>query len=79
MDTKVVWPHLKVFCLAKTTLQGTVQEKRRGRQKRKWEDNIKSGQGVRAAEDRTSWKRIAVKSSVVQCSNDLTMLRDRLD
>ena len=49
--------------LAKTILQGTVQGKRRkGRQKKRWEDNIKEWTGVdfasstRAAEDRTRWK-----------------------
>ena len=33
------------MCLAKTILQGTVIEKRGGRQKKGWEDKIKSGQG----------------------------------
>ena len=58
--------------LAKTILQGTVQGKRRkGRQKKRWEDNIKEWTGMdfasstRAAEDRTRWKGIVVKSSVV--------------
>ncbi|MEW8547190.1 MAG: hypothetical protein AB2693_27070 [Candidatus Thiodiazotropha sp.] len=57
--------------LAKTILQGKVKGKRRGRQKKKWEDNIKEWTGmdftisVRAAEDRTRWKSIVVKSSVV--------------
>ena len=46
--------------LAKTILQGTVKGNReRGRQKRRWEDNIKEGTGMdfasstRAAENRT--------------------------
>ena len=46
--------------LAKTILQGTVQEKRReGRHKKRWEDNIKKWTGMdfdsstRVAEDRT--------------------------
>ena len=48
--------------LAKTILQGTVNGKRRGRQKKRWEDNIKEWTGMdfvsstRAAEDRTKWK-----------------------
>ena len=57
--------------LAKTILQGTVQGKRRkGRQKR-WAYNINEWTGMniasstRAAEDRTRWKGIDVKSSVV--------------
>ena len=58
--------------LAKTILQGTVKGKRRrGRQKKRWEDNIKEWTGMdfasstRAAENRTKWKGIVVKSSVV--------------
>ena len=58
--------------LAKTMLLGTVQGKRRkGRQKKRWEDNIKEWTGIgfasstRAAEDRTRWKGTVVKSSVV--------------
>ena len=58
--------------LAKTILQGTVQGKRRkGRQKKRWEDKIKEWTGMdfanstRADEDRTWWKGIVVKSSVV--------------
>ena len=58
--------------LAKTILQVTVKGKRRrGRQKKKWEDNIKEWTGMnfarltRAAEDRTRWKGIVVNSSVV--------------
>ena len=58
--------------LAKTILQGTVKGKRnRGRQKKSCEDNIKEWTGMdfasstRAAEDRTRWKGVAAKSSVV--------------
>ena len=58
--------------LAKAILLGTVQGKRRkGRQKKRWEDNIKELTGMdissltRAAEDMTKWKEIVVKSSVV--------------
>ena len=40
-ETLVVWACHKVSELAKTILQGTVQGKRkRGRQRRRWEDNI---------------------------------------
>ena len=58
--------------LAKTILQGTVKGKRkRGRQKKRWEDNIKEWTGMdfasltRAAENRTRWDGIVANSSVV--------------
>ena len=58
--------------MAKTILQGTVKgAKMRGRQKKRWEDNIKEwtgmgfGDSLRAAEDREGWKGIFATSSVV--------------
>ena len=58
--------------LAKTILRGTVKGKRkRGRQKKRWEDNIKEWTGMdlasstRAAENRKKWKGIVANSSVV--------------
>ena len=58
--------------MAKTILQGTVKgARRRGRQKKRWEDNIKEwmgmgfGDSLRAAEDREGWKGIVAMSSVV--------------
>ena len=58
--------------MAKTILQGTVKgARRRGRQKKRWEDNIKEwtgmgfGDSLRAAEDRERWKGIVATSSVV--------------
>ena len=58
--------------LAKTILQGTVKGKRkRGRQKKRGEDNIKEWTGMdfssstRAAENRSRWKGIVANSSVV--------------
>ena len=58
--------------MAKTILQGTVKgARRRGRQKNRWEDNIKEwtgmgfGESLRAAEDREGWKGIVATSSVV--------------
>ena len=58
--------------LAKTILQGTVKGKRkRSRQKKRWEDNIKEWTGMdfasstRAAENRSRWKGIVANSSVV--------------
>ena len=59
-----VWP--------KPSLQGTVKGGRRqGRQKKKWEDNIrewtglKSAKSQRAVENREKWRKLVVKSSVV--------------
>ena len=58
--------------MAKTILQGTVKgARKRGRQKKRWEDNIKEwtgmgfGESLRAAEDREGWKGIVATSSVV--------------
>ena len=58
--------------LAKTILQDTVQGKRRnGRQNKRWEDSIKEWTGMdfasstKATEDKTRWKGVVVKSSVV--------------
>ena len=58
--------------LAKTILQGTVKGKRkRGRQKKRWEDNIKEwtrmdfASSTRAAENMSRWKGIVANSSVV--------------
>ena len=47
--------------LGKTILQGTVKEKREGRQVKMWENNVKDWTGMdfassaRAAEDMTKW------------------------
>ena len=58
--------------MAKTILQGTVKgARRRGRQKKRWEDNIKEwtgmgfGDSLRATENREGWKGIDAASSVV--------------
>ena len=57
--------------LSKTILQGTVPGKRaRGRQKKRWEDNIREWTGmglektIREAEDREGWRKMTAKSSV---------------
>ena len=62
----MVWPHLKILW------HGTVKgARRRGRQKKRWEYNIKewtgmeSGDSLMAAEDREGWKGIDAKLSVV--------------
>ena len=55
---------------AKTILQGTVQGgRRRGRQRKRWEDNIKEWTGVerniilRKAEICEEWRKLVVKST----------------
>ena len=68
--------------LAKTILQGTVQGgRRRGRQRKRWEDNIKEWTGLewnsilRKAENREEWRKLVVKPTVVP--QRPTRLRDR--
>ena len=58
--------------LAKTILQGTMKgERRQGRQRRRWEDNIREWTGLefarpqRAVRNRENWRKLVVKSSVV--------------
>ena len=58
--------------LAKTILQGTVKGgRRRGRQKKRWEDSIRERTGLefaksqRAVENREKWRKLVAKSSVV--------------
>ena len=57
---------------AKTILQGTVKGKRRqGRQRKRWEVNIREWTGLdfamsqRAVKNREKWRKLVVKSSVV--------------
>ena len=58
--------------LAKAILQGTVKEgRRKGRQKKRWEDNIREWTGLefaksqRAVENKEKWRKLVVKPSVV--------------
>ena len=58
--------------LAKTTLQGTVKgERRQGRQRKRWGDNIREwtglefGKSQRAVENKEKWRKLVAKSSVV--------------
>ena len=58
--------------LAKTILQGIVEQGRgQGRQRKRWEDNLSKWTGLefvksqRAVENRKTWWKLAVKSSVV--------------
>ena len=79
-DLTIVKRHKLKWCgyvsrsssLAKTILQGTMKGRRRqGRQKKRWEDNIREWTGLefaksqRAVEDREKWRKLFVKSSVV--------------
>ena len=68
--------------ITKTILQGTVQGgRRRGRQRKRWEDNIKEWTGLqwnialRKAENREEWRNLVVKSTVVPQRS--ARLRDR--
>ena len=58
--------------LARTILRGTVKGGRRqGRQRKRWEDNIREWTGLefaksqRAVENREKWRKLVMKSSVV--------------
>ena len=58
--------------MAKTILQGTVERGRRqGRQRKRWEDNIREWTGLefaksqRAVEKKDKWRKLVVKSSVM--------------
>ena len=57
--------------LAKTILQGTMKEGRRqGRQRKRWEDNIRNGQAWSSPSPRgqwrtEKWRKLVAKSSVV--------------
>ena len=69
--------------LAKTILQGTVQGgSRKGRQRKRWEDNIKAWTGLewniqlRKAENPKEWRKLVVKSTVMPQRS--ARLRDRL-
>ena len=66
------WAVLQIRLHAKTILQDTVKEGRRqGRQKKRWEDNIRTWIGLefaesqRAADNRENWRKLVVMLSVV--------------
>ena len=68
--------------LAKMILQGTVQGgRRRGRQKKRWEDNatewtgLKLGEALRKTENREEWRTVVARSSLVPQRS--TRLRDK--
>ena len=72
-QAEVEWTYVsRSSGLAKTILQGTVKgERRQGRQKKRWEDNVMERTGLdfakskRAVENRGKWRKLVVKSSVV--------------
>ena len=58
--------------LAKTTLEGTVEgSRRRGRQRKRWEDNIREWTGLKLSEalrktqDRDGWRKLNAKPMVL--------------
>ena len=68
----MVWPCLKVFWFSEDNPTGYSERKtKRGRQKKRWEDNIKEWTGMgftsstRATDNRSRWKGIVANSSVV--------------
>ena len=60
-------------------------KRKRGRQKKSWEDNIKEWTGMdfasstRAAENRTKWKGIVALRIHLWCPDDLSRLWDRIE
>ena len=67
----MVWPCFKVFWFSQDDFTGYNKRKKKKRQKKRWEDNIKGWTGMdfvsstRAAENSTRWKGIVANSSVV--------------
>ena len=64
--------------LSKTILQGTVNgSRRRGRQKKKWEDNITEWTGLelrntlRSAECRNEWREVVARSTMMPLRTDV--------
>ena len=80
---KLQWyGHVRSSGLIKTILQGTVKGVRRqGRQRKRWEDNIREWTGLefaksqRAVEKREKWRKLVAKSSVIP--QRPSWLRDR--
>ena len=82
--TKVVCPHPKVFWSSKDNPTGYSEWKiKRGRQKKRWEDNITEWTGMDfasptgATENKQDGKGFL--RSHPWCPNDLARLRDTLD
>ena len=82
MQTAVIWSCVLFKGLAKIILQGTVKGRRRqGRQRKRWEDNIREWTGLEfaksqmAVENRENWRKLDVKLSMVP--QRPSRLRDR--
>ena len=74
--------HLPFIKSVQNILQGIVKgERRQGRQRKRWKDNIREWTGLeiaksqRSVEKREKWRKVVVKSSVVP--QRLSRLRDR--
>ena len=72
MQTAVVWSCLPFIRSGQNHLaRHSEREKRQGRQRKRWEDNIREWTGLefaksqRAVENREKWRKLVVKSSVV--------------
>ena len=84
MEAKVVGPSLSVFWFSKADHTGHSErkKKRRGRQKKRWEDTIKEwirmdfASFTRAVENRTRWKRDC--HEVISRAPVTFQLRDRI-
>ena len=81
-QTEVVRASHTIIWTGHDYLQGTVQGgRRRGRQRKRWEDNIKEWTGLewnilrRKAENRKEWRKLLEKSTVVPQRS--ARLRDR--
>ena len=67
--------------LAKTILQGTVRGRRHGRQRKRWEDNIREWTALESVKipegsgEQGKWRKLVAKSSVVP--QQLSWLRYR--
>ena len=81
----MVWSCFKVFWFSKDNPIGHSEGRKRGRQKKRREDNIKEWTGMdfarstRTAENRTRWKGIVANSSVVPRRTSKVMGLNRIE
>ena len=70
-QTAVVWSCFPFIRSGQTILQGAVKGGRQGRQRKRWEDNIRKWTGLEfgksetAVENREKWTKLVAESSVV--------------
>ena len=81
-QSAMLWSRLPFIRSRQTILQGTVKgERSQGRQRERWEDNIREWTGLgfaksqTAVENREEWRKLVAKSSVVP--QRPSRLRDR--